>query len=150
MRNQKSGQAAMEFLMTYGWAILAAVIVIAALAAFGVFSPKNYVPTECLLSAPLGCEQNQVAASATTGISLVIRNGGVDTVNISQLDIPGCATSTTGWTINDGETQLVTIACTPVLTEGDKFTGDITATYRVTGGELDQISTGRIVVQVAA
>ena len=35
----KRGQAAMEFLMTYGWAILAAIIAIAALAYFGVFSP---------------------------------------------------------------------------------------------------------------
>ena len=39
MRNRK-GQAAMEFLMTYGWAILIVVIAVAALAAFGVFSPQ--------------------------------------------------------------------------------------------------------------
>lgn len=38
----KRGQAAVEFLMTYGWAILAAVIAIGVLAYFGVFSPKSY------------------------------------------------------------------------------------------------------------
>jgi len=32
MVNQKKGQAAMEFLMTYGWAILVVLIVIGALA----------------------------------------------------------------------------------------------------------------------
>lgn len=37
-RNKK-GQAAMEFLMTYGWAILIAIIAIAALIAFGVLNP---------------------------------------------------------------------------------------------------------------
>jgi len=35
MRFNKKGQAAMEFLMTYGWAILIAIIAIAALIAFG-------------------------------------------------------------------------------------------------------------------
>ena len=38
----KKGQAAMEFLMTYGWAILAAIIAIAVLAYFGVFNPGRY------------------------------------------------------------------------------------------------------------
>ncbi len=61
----KKGQAAMEFLMTYGWAILAAVIVIGVLAYFSVFSPANYIPTSCVLSAPFGCEKNQVAATTS-------------------------------------------------------------------------------------
>jgi hypothetical protein len=39
---EKRGQAAMEFLMTYGLAILAAIITIAILAWFGVFTPSNY------------------------------------------------------------------------------------------------------------
>lgn len=40
--NNKS-QAAMEFLMTYGWAILAAIIAIGVLAYFDVFSSDKYV-----------------------------------------------------------------------------------------------------------
>ncbi len=36
----KKGQAAMESLMTYGWAILIVVIVAGVLAYYGVFSPK--------------------------------------------------------------------------------------------------------------
>src|SRR3989338_9115903 len=39
MRNKK-GQAAMENLMTYGWAILIVVVVAGVLAYYGVFSPK--------------------------------------------------------------------------------------------------------------
>ena len=35
--HNKRGQAAMEFLMTYGWAILAAITAIGVLAYFGVF-----------------------------------------------------------------------------------------------------------------
>ena len=36
------GQAAMEFLMTYGWAILVVLLAIGALAAFGVFDMGKY------------------------------------------------------------------------------------------------------------
>jgi hypothetical protein len=42
------GQSAMEYLMTYGWAILIVIIVAAALYALGIFNPATYtgrVPT---------------------------------------------------------------------------------------------------------
>lgn len=42
MKSKKS-QAAMEFLMTYGWAILVALIVISALAYFGVLNPERFL-----------------------------------------------------------------------------------------------------------
>jgi hypothetical protein len=42
MKTKKS-QAAMEFMLTYGWAILAAIIAIGVLAYFGVFDPNSFV-----------------------------------------------------------------------------------------------------------
>ncbi|MCK5449465.1 hypothetical protein KAI32_01220, partial [Candidatus Pacearchaeota archaeon] len=63
--NNKKGQAALEFLMTYGWAILAAVIAIGVLAYFGVFSPGKYLPEICTLTAPLGCEEHRITADTT-------------------------------------------------------------------------------------
>ena len=39
----KKSQAAMEFLMTYGWAILVVLVAIAALAYFGVLDPNKFV-----------------------------------------------------------------------------------------------------------
>jgi len=44
LSNRKS-QAALEFLMTYGWAILVVLIAIGALAYFGVLSPARFLPT---------------------------------------------------------------------------------------------------------
>jgi uncharacterized protein (UPF0333 family) len=41
---KRKAQAAMEYLMTYGWAILIIVVVIAALYAMGVFKQKATVP----------------------------------------------------------------------------------------------------------
>jgi len=49
----KRAQAAMEFLMTYGWAILVVLAAIGALAYFGVLSPGNLLPHKCEFSACL-------------------------------------------------------------------------------------------------
>ena len=40
----KKGQATMEFLLTYGWAILMVLAAILALVYFDVLSPSNFVP----------------------------------------------------------------------------------------------------------
>lgn len=54
-RKQKSGQAAMEFLMTYGWAILVVLVVIGALAYFGILNPENFLPRRCILGSEISC-----------------------------------------------------------------------------------------------
>jgi len=56
----KKGQAAMEFLMTYGWAILVVLLCIGALAYFGVLDPRKYIPEEVNESSPqFVCEHLQ-------------------------------------------------------------------------------------------
>lgn len=52
---KKKGQAAMEFLLTYGWAILAVLVALSALAYFGVLNPSNYTPNQCTLPTGLSC-----------------------------------------------------------------------------------------------
>ncbi len=37
-------QAAMEYLMTYGWAILVIAVVLAALYSLGIFNPNTFAP----------------------------------------------------------------------------------------------------------
>ena len=44
MKMRVKGQTAMEYLMTYGWAILIVIVVIAALYSMGVFTPSGGVP----------------------------------------------------------------------------------------------------------
>lgn len=47
-------QAAMEFLLTYGWAILVVLVVIAALAYFGVLDPTKLLPSKCYFGGGIG------------------------------------------------------------------------------------------------
>lgn len=143
------GQAAMEFLMTYGWAILAAVIVIGVLASFGVFSPSTYVPNRCVVSAPFGC--NAGTADSTNGVQLELRNGAGEAVNVTSITVSGCSGTVSpalSFVMPDQNLTVFTIACSPSLTPNQKFQGDITISYTKAGSSLTLTSTGQLVDQV--
>jgi len=54
IRNKKA-QSAMEYLMTYGWAILIIAIVLAALFSLGIFSSSSFTGTTCVASSGFIC-----------------------------------------------------------------------------------------------
>jgi len=54
IRNKKA-QSAMEYLMTYGWAILIIAIVLAALFSLGIFSSSSFTGTTCIASSGFIC-----------------------------------------------------------------------------------------------
>ena len=66
-------QAAMEFLMSYGWAVLLLLIAIGALTAFGVFDPKQFYGGKCKIHGGFFCEDFKIDGSKDLVI-LVIRN----------------------------------------------------------------------------
>ena len=81
MNKNKKAQAAMEFLMTYGWAILVVLIAISALAYFGVLNPSRFLPESCTLVPGLSCVDFKVSDN---DITLVIQNGmGTDLADFS-------------------------------------------------------------------
>ncbi len=79
----KKGQAAMEFLMTYGWAILVVLVAIGALAYFGVLSPDSMLPQKTTFGPQISNIGDayvqtdgsvQVALKNTGGFDLTITN----------------------------------------------------------------------------
>ena len=151
MRMEKKGQAAMEFLMTYGWAILAAIIAIGVLAYFGVFSPGKFMPNACTLNAPIGCDEfkiNSGVAGAAT-IQLAIRNGGGADMTISLIEITGCnavgGSAPTTAAIADNAVVTETVTCIQAITAGTKVRGDVRVTYTKAGGTLSQVSSGILI-----
>src|SRR3990167_2941907 len=74
-RRRRMGQAAMEFLMTYGWAILAAIIVIGVLALY--FRPSGLTPESAFVGTPFYAK----AASVTgTVVEIEIQNNGGEAI----------------------------------------------------------------------
>lgn len=152
-RKEKKAQAAMEFLMTYGWAILAAIIAIGVLAYFGVFSPGKFTPTAAVLNAPLYANAWNVEG-ATGTVSVEVKNNGGDTITLSAFTITGaeqggtsvtCAAGAPTNVLDPGELATVTSICnTGSLTVGQTFKGDISVSYTKSGGSLALSSTGTI------
>jgi len=68
----KKGQSAMEYLMTYGWAILVIIIVIAVLFYIGVLNPKNITPTSCTFPPGISCMSYKFTASSATPMTLTL------------------------------------------------------------------------------
>lgn len=141
-KNRK-GQAAMEFLMTYGWAILAAVIVIGVLAYFGVFSPGKLVPEACTLSAPLGCNEARINSTAVT---VIFRNGVGETVDVRNLSVGNCGSTGYYNNVSDGTNAQVSINCAHPI--GSTFKGDLEVTWIKSTGTFIQTASGTITGKV--
>jgi uncharacterized protein (UPF0333 family) len=150
--NNKKGQAAMEFLMTYGWAILAAIVVIAVLAIY--FRPSTLVSGSTFVTAPFYAVASAVN---TTDVQLEIKNNGGETYETTAFNIT--ITSPTGEVCTNenigvgslaaGATQVLTVnGCS--LTAGASFNADIVITYLKTGATLEQKSTGSMSGSVSA
>lgn len=146
----KKGQAALDFLMTYGWAIALVVIIAAVLFAMGVFDTSNFIGNKAAGFA--GCAvkgwnfntngdltlkfSNQVGQRINvTGVTATI--GGITGSNSTTETIaPGADSSTysiSGFgtqTANTGYTAMVAINYTD-LNSNFKYTSSGTLTGRV-------------------
>ncbi len=145
---KKKGQAAMEFLMTYGWAILAAVIAIGVLAYFGVFSPGKYTTGTAVVTPPFYV--NAWNAKASAGVTLELKNNGGETYNITSVTVANCGSYTTPTGIEAGSAATIIVTCSPVLVTGNNFKGDITIVYRKAGSSVDLTSTGTVAEKITA
>lgn len=78
----KRGQAAMEFLMTYGWAIVVVLAAIGALAYFGVLSPQKLLPARTVFPAPIPSVDNAVVSASGKSVSIAFRNNKGTTITL--------------------------------------------------------------------
>ena len=123
--NSKKSQAAMEFLMTYGWAILVVLAAIAALAYFGVLSPEKFLPEKCIIAPGLACVQHKVEPTTTT---LIISNGFGRTITITSLQVGSCSGTFTT-TMSSGTESTFTLSSCNNGNSKDAFKGDIKLAY---------------------
>ncbi len=67
----KRAQSAMEYLLTYGWAILIIIIVLAALVAIGVFNQQSTVNNQCLLPNDFTCTARLYSSNSLLVINIL-------------------------------------------------------------------------------
>ena len=159
----RKGQAAMEFLMTYGWAILVVLAAIAALAYFGVLSPGRFIPDKCLVQGGgVSCTEFSATQTGVAGnfgqVKFVLTSGGGKDISAVQVNVtasPSTAassclgastvTATGAASITDGNTATYTVDCTQAI--GTSFRGDIKVAFIPVGGSLTQVATGTVSVK---
>ena len=142
MQNNKS-QAALEFLMTYGWAILVVLVAIGALAYFGVLSPAKFLPARCTLQSGITCIDHK-ASIATNTVEVVIKNSlGYDITGII-VKAGSCGVDTNGpLALANGDPGTYVITCTPPLS-GSKYNQQLNVSYTITETGLAHNNVGQI------
>lgn len=143
----KRAQAALEFLMTYGWAILVVLAAISALAYFGVLSPDRFLPEKCTLPSGIACLD---FASDGAGITVVLQNSmGLDMQSlVVGLNGTGCVVSnqTSGPSaLQNGQKGTFLFTCTP---DSGKWRGIVTVTYLNPTTQLSHSKSGELVLAV--
>ena|SRR3989338_2205795 len=139
------GQAAMEFLMTYGWAILVVLAAIAALAYFGVLSPEKLLPEKCVLQPGLACVSHKVEP---TKVTLVISNGLGRTITINSIDVGGCSSSFSETMLSGAQQTFVIGGSCSNGAAKEKFKADITLGYTEKETSLTKTAYGNLNTKV--
>ncbi|MGM5482424.1 MAG: hypothetical protein ACQESF_03085 [Nanobdellota archaeon] len=129
----KRAQAAMEFLMTYGWAILVVLAAVGILAYLGIFDMQKDVAAQCKLR-PTGqdmdCTGTPDLDSDAGEIHFKVMNGMPQTAtNIALDEQPAdCSTLSPISSIGRGETVILNLTdCS--LTSGETYQEEFIITY---------------------
>ncbi len=138
----RRGQAAMEYLMTYGWAILVIVIVLAALLYLGIFNLNP--PEVCTMPAGMSCTKSYLSSTGDN-VSITLVNGLQKTINVTNFSVTknpneyaACTVARcggTGASMQIGEAHTFTVQPTDensaVLSfdQGEAFSGKVNLIY---------------------
>ena len=99
----KKSQAALEFLTTYAWAFLVIIIMVGALAYFGILSPSKLFPDRCNFGSEIICNKDLlvVTSSATNTLNIKLRNNFAAPVVVTNVEVKT-------------DVAAITSPCTPV------------------------------------
>ncbi|MFH1916642.1 MAG: hypothetical protein ABIJ21_05225 [Nanoarchaeota archaeon] len=99
-RKRKKGQAALEFLTTYGWAFLIVLVMIGALSYFGVLDPSRLLPDKCIFAAGMGCTDyvGRVLPASQSRVNAQLVNGFGYSIILSKVEVTCSGISTGGCT----------------------------------------------------
>jgi hypothetical protein len=144
---KKRGQAALEFLMTYGWAILVVLAAIGALAYFGVIKPERFLPEKCTIAPGIDCAGFDIR---TTSAELSLRNGMGKDLLISSVVIGGNCSMvyTEPQVFQNGDLMNIKFTGCKNGDVGDRFRQDMTLSYTEKETGIQKMTNGNIVARI--
>ncbi len=146
MKFNKRGQSALEYLVTYGWAILAIVVVAAVLWYFGVFNPGNFA-SQSASARGFGDFSVVDQKYAGTELILVVGNAVGQQVNVTGISVAGVAgtLNPTSTLINAGEQATLNATVGACGTAGTQYDSEVTITYtNIKSGVEGKTSSGTL------
>ena len=149
------GQSAIEYLMTYGWAILIILIVAGVLAWYGFFNPAASLP-----ATKQGFSEVDVVSpwdlNSTDYLRMAVENRVGQPINITSVSVnegnsvPSSPSACTGLGLTEvpagSRSSALTLYCADANTGslGDNYNVYVIITYDVVGGLTDLKSTGTL------
>ncbi|MBI4021546.1 MAG: hypothetical protein HY369_04850 [Candidatus Aenigmarchaeota archaeon] len=144
----RKGQSAMEYLMTYGWAILIVIIVAAVLFSLGVFDPATYTTTAAVgfsgFNVPSGGFQlssgGTLTVQMTNGVGATIRIAGAEAV-VGATKASNTSAINGQQNVAPGDTITITIPSLGTKTAGSAYTADVKINFTNINTGLDGFKT---------
>ncbi len=149
--SSRSGQAALEFIMTYGWAILVVLVAIGALAYFGVLSPDKFLPAKCTLQSGIACIDHK--ATATT-LEIVAQNSLGYDISIDKIEAQQCTALGTGVkgsvqaSLANGAQLKPPISRLTCVNGGSKYNGNVNITFTTLDTDIQHKNQGQITTRI--
>ena len=140
----RRAQAAMEFLMTYGWAVLVVIGAITALAYFGVFQHTKIIPAQCVVGPGIHCDDY---AMQETEATFVLRNGLGNPIIIDTIALETCQQNYSSQVEYGRAETFVMTNCT-FGNSGSVFKEDITVTFTDTRTGFQKSTYGKVVAHI--
>ncbi|VVB58471.1 Uncharacterised protein [Candidatus Anstonella stagnisolia] len=120
----------MEYLVTYGWALLALLVVLVALVSSGIFSASHFIFEECNFQPNLACSPYILYSSETAStLQFSVRNGLGFPIKFTNVNVsfasgqtPQAAVTAPASIVQDGEKYDVKINFASPLPRGSQQT----------------------------
>jgi hypothetical protein len=143
----RRSQAAMEFIMTYGWAILVVLAAIVALAYFGVLNPAKFFPESCTLPSTTGMACLDFKVQTDSAHLLIINSGGRD-LTINNMTVGSCSQGF-GIDMPNGQSHLFSITGCSFGSVGEKIKEPLVISYTDFISGFTKTSSGAVTAKVS-
>lgn len=135
MKKRRKGQAALEYLVTYGWAILAIVIIAAVLWYLGVFNPGKYAAGKQSggYSTLSVIDYTTISGSGSGQLTLTLGNAAGSTINYITASVGATPLACTPSTNVAANAKFTCTASTLTLSTGDQINVEVGYIQAISG-----------------
>ena len=139
---RKKGQAAVEYLITYGWAFAVILAAIGVLAYFGFLDPDRYIPDSCEFGEQMQCVDFFIDDEGN--LLLRFRNNYEEPITITDVYSTEGDVTFPGPSINIDRGEVIRVSATSSRTmfDGEKERFELQIQFQRTGGTIGHNVTG--------